>query len=137
MLYKSFASDEDATEYFWRFWGLHTSTVVPARFYLDVRDRVPRVGDEYRALYYNPELMPPVSPQEAYKAAHLQYDPHQHLPLHCATRDRAEQHLHHLWCGHTSTDVCMPLRLRLHFVQVLVSAGSIGCYVYLFRVPRG
>jgi len=73
MLYKSFATDEDATEYFWRFWGLHTSTVISSRFFLDVRDRVGRVGEEYRALYYNPDLMMPHGRNGDYTAAHLQY----------------------------------------------------------------
>lgn len=72
MHYKAFTSDDDATEYFWRFWGLHTSAIIPARYYLDVRDRVPRVGDEYRALYYNPDLVVPVSRDDAYMSAHLQ-----------------------------------------------------------------
>jgi hypothetical protein len=160
MLYKVFASDDDAKEYFWRFWGLHTSAVLPSKYFLDVRDRVTQVrskrqrllslhfpaccklvvtsslspsppaahpppdtppppwsstttcrvtlslrlgfagshsirffahedrvvppsphththaaqvGDEYRALYFHPDLVPPLSEVGVHKAAHLQY----------------------------------------------------------------
>lgn len=37
---KTFQSETDAKEYYWRFWGIHTNTIIPSRYYIDVHDKL-------------------------------------------------------------------------------------------------
>lgn len=73
LTYKAFETDEHAKEYFWRFWGIHSHSIMPSSFYVDVSQKLPSVGDEHRALYYNPGLMLQSPGDNTFQAAHMLY----------------------------------------------------------------
>lgn len=73
LTYKAFETDEHAKEYFWRFWGIHSHSIMPSSFYVDVSQKLPSVGDEHRALYYNPGLMMHSPGDNTFQAAHMLY----------------------------------------------------------------
>eukprot|EP00041_Stephanoeca_diplocostata_P038052 m.1472830 g.1472830 ORF g.1472830 m.1472830 type:complete len:610 (-) comp25150_c0_seq1:3321-5150(-) len=70
---KTFQTDADAKEYYWRFWGLHTNNIIPSRYYIDVHDKLRLVGDEYNALYYSKDIVLPMTTAPEYQTAHLLY----------------------------------------------------------------
>jgi len=73
LTYKAFETDEHAKEYFWRFWGIHSHSILPSSVYVDVSQKLPSVGDEHRALYYNPGLMMHSPGDNTFQAAHMLY----------------------------------------------------------------
>lgn len=73
LVYNAFASTEHASEYFWRFWGIHAQSIMPTSYMVDVSAKFETIGDEHRALYFNPGLLMQSTGEDKYRAAHLIY----------------------------------------------------------------
>lgn len=45
MLYKLFSTEENAVDYYWRFWGTHMHEPLPSYVYGNITDSSPVVGE--------------------------------------------------------------------------------------------
>lgn len=58
LVYKVFATDFDAEEYYWRFWGIHTHEPLASNMYLDVTHTTNLPGNGQHTLLWTPPSSP-------------------------------------------------------------------------------
>lgn len=74
LTYKTFKTDELAQDYFWRFWGIHSHSILSPNLMIDVTANVGNQGDvghEHHTLYFNPSLLVSAQEEEVYASAHM------------------------------------------------------------------
>lgn len=73
-VFKVFDSEEKSQEYTWRFWGLHANEPIPSYLYYDVTATVPAVGQNLKALVWDPQTMAmPFTEDPVYNYKHYLY----------------------------------------------------------------